>query len=84
MRTIFFHASAALISAAAFTGPTAAAEPLHLTPPLYREQAPAAQRVRRFDILTTTPQPVLAAKGDTESASTARRSLVQAVATAVR
>ncbi|SDO48681.1 hypothetical protein SAMN05216360_12418 [Methylobacterium phyllostachyos] len=84
MRTIFIHASAALISAAALTGPAAADERLHLTPPLYREQAWTAQQARRLETPTTTPLPVPPAIGSAQSASMARRSFTQASAETVR
>jgi|GEM_PF-1788722 len=84
MRTIFIHASAALISAAAFTGPAAADEHLHLTPPLYREQTWTAQQARRLETWTTTPHPVPAATGSAHSASAARQSLTQASAETLR
>lgn len=79
MRTIFILASAALASAAVLAGPAAAEESLHLTPPLYRDQASAQQQGRRLTHLTTTPQLVPAAD-DLRTASTAKRSLVQASA----
>ena len=81
MRTIFILASAALISAAAFAGPAAAN--LHLTPPLYRDQALVAQQGRRLAHLTTTPQ-LVPAMGDLRIASTTKRTLVQASAEARR
>jgi hypothetical protein len=83
MRTIFILASAALISAAAFAGPAAAEENLHLTPPLYRDQALVAQQGRRLAHLTTTPQ-LVPATGDLRIASTTKRTLVQASAEARR
>src|ERR1700710_970723 len=58
MRTILILASAAFASAAAFTGPAAAEDLLHVTPPLFRDQARAAQQVRSTGDLTTTPHPV--------------------------
>lgn len=84
MRTIYIHASAALISAAAFTGPAVAEERLNLTPPLYREQAWAARQARQPETLTTTPHPVPTATGSTPSASAAKWSLTQASAATVR
>ncbi|MEL6064207.1 MULTISPECIES: hypothetical protein [unclassified Methylobacterium] len=84
MRTIFILASAALTSAALFCSPASADERLNLTPPLYRDQAVAAQQGRRLAILTTTPQPVPAAAADLRIASMTKRSLVQASAEAHR
>lgn len=83
MRTIFILASAALISAATFAGSASAEENLHLTPPLYRDQAVVAQQGRRLAHLTTTPQ-LVPATGDLRIASTTRRTLVQASAEASR
>ncbi|MCJ2069923.1 hypothetical protein MKK75_14155 [Methylobacterium sp. J-030] len=83
MRTIFILASSALISAAVFTGPAAAEEPLHLTPPLYRDLAYALRQGNRVTAPTTTPQPVPSADHG-RTASTTRWSLVQASAEARR
>lgn len=79
MRTIFILASAALASAAVFSGPALAGEPLHLTPPLYRDQAYAVQQGRPFTQLATTPQPVPAAD-ERRTASSTQRPLIQASA----
>lgn len=78
MRTIFILASAALTSAAIFASPAVAEERLHLTPPLYRDQAQAMQQGRHLAILATTPQPVPTAAGDLRIASMTGRSLAQA------
>ncbi|MCJ2084394.1 hypothetical protein MKK88_00075 [Methylobacterium sp. E-005] len=83
MRTIFILASAALTSAAIFTGPAVADEPLHLTPPLYRDQAHAQLRIHPLTHLTTTPQPVPVAE-ELRTGSITKRSLVQASAEARR
>ena len=84
MRTILILASAALTSAAVLTGP-AAAEGLHLTPPLYREQARATQQAHPAGDLTTTPQPVAApVNGGSRTVSMADRPMVQASAEALR
>lgn len=61
MRTIQVFALTVLASAAITTGAAMAGEALHLTPPLFREQARETQQVRRVNDLTTTPQPVAAA-----------------------
>lgn len=52
----------ALVSAASTAGSAMAAEPLNLTPPLYREQARTIRQTRAASDMTTTPQPVAAAK----------------------
>ena len=83
MRTIFILASAALASAAVFSGPAVAGEPLHLTPPLYRDQAYAQLQSHHLNHLTTTPQPVPMAD-DLRTGSITKRSLVQASAEARR
>ena len=83
MRTILSLASAALASSAAFMGAAAADDRLHLTPPLYREQARAAQQVRPAGDLTTTPQPVAVPPG-ARNVSMIARPIVQASAEAVR
>ncbi|WP_457106467.1 hypothetical protein [Methylobacterium sp. P5_C11] len=79
MRTILILASAALTSAA-FTGLATADERLHLTPPLYRDQARTAQQVRAIHDLTTTPQPVSAPAVLGRTVSSLGRSMVQASA----
>ncbi|MDP4003734.1 hypothetical protein [Methylobacterium sp. NEAU K] len=85
MRTIFVLASAALTSAALFTGPAAADDRLHLTPPLYRDQARAAQQVHPVGDLTTTPQPVRGiGTGSHRTVSAVERPMVQASMEAVR
>ena len=53
---------AALVSASFAAGTAMAGEPLHLTPPLYREQARTIGRTRAPNDLVTTPQPVAAAR----------------------
>ena len=62
MRATQVFALAVLASATFTTGAAMADEALHLTPPLCREQARETQQVRRGNDLTTTPQPVAAAK----------------------
>ncbi|MCJ2136099.1 hypothetical protein MKK69_18940 [Methylobacterium sp. J-026] len=84
MRTIFILASAALASAAVFAGPASAEEPLHLTPPLYRDQARGAQQARPITDLTTTPQPVRVTANRMRTVSTVERSMVQASAAPLR
>ncbi|MGH1589786.1 hypothetical protein ACRBEV_17330 [Methylobacterium phyllosphaerae] len=79
MRTILILASAALTSAA-FTGLATADERLHLTPPLYRDQARAAQQVRTIHDLTTTPQPVSVPVASGRTVSSLSRPMVQASA----
>jgi hypothetical protein len=56
----------AVAAAGSLAGPARADDALHLTPPLYREQARATATVRPASELTTTPRLVPAA-------STARR-----------
>ena len=51
-----FLASMTFASGAALAGDT-----VHLTPPLFREQARETQNVRSISDLTTTPQPIAAA-----------------------
>lgn len=81
MRTISFLASAALIATACLTGPALADDHLHLTPPLYREQARATQQVRPPSDLATTPRLVPAASAPgTGKVSAAHRILVEASA----
>jgi hypothetical protein len=54
--------------ATSLTARTASADDrLHLTPPLYREQAHAVRQTRHAAELTTTPQPVAAAPLSTQS-----------------
>lgn len=62
MRATRFLALAVLASATFTTGAAMAGEALYLTPPLFREQARETQQVRNVSDLTTTPQPVAAAK----------------------
>lgn len=51
-----------LAFALAFNAGTASADDrLHITPPLYRDQARATQQARHSSDLITTPQPVAAA-----------------------
>jgi hypothetical protein len=83
MRTILILASAALTSAA-FIGPAAADDHLHLTPPLYREQARPAQQIRAIHDLTTTPQPVAAPATVSRTVSALGRPMVQASVEASR
>ncbi len=83
MRKIFILASAALTSAA-FTGLAAADDRLHLTPPLYRDQARPAQQIRAIHDLTTTPQPVAAPATVNRTVSSLGRPIVQAAVEASR
>lgn len=83
MRLTFLLASAALTSAA-FTGPATAEDRLHLTPPLYREQAQVSLHAERLNVLATTPQPVPSTASSVRSTSKAGRSLDQASAEALR
>ncbi|KAA0125047.1 hypothetical protein CIW48_04780 [Methylobacterium sp. P1-11] len=83
MRTILILASAALTSAA-FTGLAAADDRLHLTPPLYRDQARPTQQVRVIHDLTTTPQPVAAPASVGRTVSSLSRPMVQASVEASR
>lgn len=62
MRATRFLALTILASSTFATGAAMAGEALHLTPPLFREQARETQAVRSVSDLTTTPQPVAAAK----------------------
>jgi len=55
-----FFALAVLASATFAADAAVAGDVIHLTPPLYREQARATQQVRHVNDLTTTPQPVAA------------------------
>jgi hypothetical protein len=80
MRTILILASAALATAAALVGPAAADDRLHLTPPLYREQARNTREVHPAGDLTTTPQPVVAPSAQVRSTSALVRPLIQASA----
>ena len=84
MRTILILASAALTSAAIFAGPAAAEDSLHLTPPLYRDQARATTQARSASDLTTTPQPVSATRGGHRPVAAVERPIVQASAEATR
>ncbi|MCJ2060785.1 hypothetical protein MKL09_30225 [Methylobacterium sp. J-048] len=84
MRTILILASAALTSAAIITGPAAADDRLHLTPPLYRELARATTQTRPVSDLITTPQPVSATRADTSPVAAVARPMVQASADATR
>ena len=60
----FTHALAliALVTVPVVAGSARADEPLHLTPPLYREQARTIQQTHAASDLVTTPHPVAAAK----------------------
>ena len=80
MRTILILASAALTSAAIITGPAAAEDSLHLTPPLYRELARATTQTRPVSDLITTPQPVSATRNVGRPVATLDRPMVQASA----
>jgi hypothetical protein len=62
MRATQVLALAVLASATFGTGAAMAGEALHLTPPLFREQARETQQVRSVSDLSTTPQPVASAK----------------------
>ena len=84
MRTILILASAALASATAFAGPARADARLHLTPPLYREQARLVGQVRSVSDMTTTPQPVLASATRRRTVSVADRFGAQAAVEATR
>ncbi|MFB0490739.1 hypothetical protein ABIE45_003325 [Methylobacterium sp. OAE515] len=85
MRTILILASAALTSAAVLTVPAKAEELLHLTPPLYREQARATQQAHPAGDLKTTPQPVaVPVNGGSRTVSMVDRPMVQASAEALR
>jgi hypothetical protein len=84
MRTILILASAAFASAAVFTGPAAAEDLLHVTPPLFRDQARAAQQVRSTGDLTTTPHPVATPARSGMTVSSADRTVVQASAETLR
>jgi hypothetical protein len=50
-----------VFAAVLITGSAHADDRVHVTPPLYREQARATQQVRHVSDLTTTPQPVATA-----------------------
>lgn len=84
MRTILILASAALVSAATFAGPAAADDRLHLTPPLYREQAHETRQIRPMGEMTVTPQPVGASTIARKTLSAADRPMIQASAEARR
>lgn len=84
MRTILILASAALTSAALFTVPAFAQDDLHLTPPLYRDQARATTQVRSAHDLTTTPQPVSALQTGRSPVAAVVRPMVQASAETAR
>ena len=62
MRITHALALAVLASTTFVTDAAVAGEALHLTPPLFREQARTTQQTRRVGDLTTTPQPLAAAK----------------------
>ena len=62
MRPIQAFALTLLVSVTVTSGPALAGDTVHLTPPLFREQARETQKVRSLTDLTTTPQPVAAAK----------------------
>lgn len=62
MRVTSALALAVLASAAFVSGAAVAGEAAYLTPPLFREQARETQKVRNVSDLTTTPQPIAAAK----------------------
>jgi hypothetical protein len=62
MRTTHALVLAVLASATFAADAAVAGEAIHLTPPLFREQARATQQMRHVSELTTTPQPLAAAK----------------------
>ena len=62
MRTTHALVLAVLASATFAADAAVAGEAIHLTPPLFREQARATQQMRHVSELTTTPQPLTAAK----------------------
>ncbi|SFM13686.1 hypothetical protein [Methylobacterium pseudosasicola] len=80
MRTILILASAALTTSAILAGPASAGDSLHLTPPLYREQARATTQVHSVSDLTTTPHPVSATRTVSRPVATLERPMVQASA----
>jgi len=84
MRTILILASAALATAAALVGPAAADDRLHLTPPLYREQARSIGAVHPSGDLTTVPQPVIAPTTRLRTTAALDRPFIQASAEARR
>lgn len=53
---------ASIMSVAFVSGAAVAGDAMHLTPPLFREQARDTQKVRSISDLTTTPTLVAAAK----------------------
>ena len=62
MRATSIVVLASLVSTALVSGAAVAGEAMHLTPPLFREQARDTQKVRSVSDLTTTPSLVAAAK----------------------
>lgn len=59
------------LAAASLIGPASADEAIHLTPPLYREQARAAVALRPASELATTPRLVPAAPAPRRVVATA-------------
>ena len=62
MRPTHAFVLALLASATFASGAAMAGDAVYLTPPLFREQVRGTQHVRSQSDLTTTPQPVAAAK----------------------
>ena len=62
MRTTHALVLAVLASATFAADAAVAGEAIHLTPPLFREQARETQQSRRVNDLTTAPQPVAVAR----------------------
>ena len=62
MRLTHAFALTVLASVTIESGTATASDTVYLTPPLFREQARETQHVRSQSDLTTTPQPVAAAK----------------------
>ena len=62
MRPIQAFALTVLASVTFASGAAMAGDTVYLTPPLFREQARETQQVRSSNHLTTTPQPITAAK----------------------
>ena len=59
------------LAAGSMVGPARADEAIHLTPPLYREQARATASVRPASELATTPRPVPTAPASPRIVATA-------------
>ncbi len=62
MRSTHAFVLALLVSATFASNVAVAGDAIYLTPPLFREQARETQKVHSQSDLTTTPQPVAAAK----------------------